>query len=106
MQASKIVKGPDTKMNGACTPVVVFIDENAPVLSHKNELAHVAFFNKSFDLRQLDINCCTDVSMHNGAQETSTDANAEEVSLINTARIGKKPLSAVPADADVFKSEP
>jgi hypothetical protein len=31
------------------------VDESAAVLSHKNDFSNVLFLNKSFDLRQLDV---------------------------------------------------
>ena len=107
VQASKMApareRPPENETNGACAQVVVFIEENAPVLAHKNELSNVKFVNNSFDLRQLDVLCCANPLKKNYAQETPPFSNAEEVSLIGAKQ---KSSSAKPADMTVFNSKP
>jgi HD-like signal output (HDOD) protein len=48
-------KTQQTPNSPACTPVIVCVEESAAVLSHKNDFGNVLFLNKSFDLRQLDV---------------------------------------------------
>jgi HD-like signal output (HDOD) protein len=85
MQASKIVRAREGPLQGQTAPVgspmVIFIDEQAPVLSHKNELANVQFFSKSFDLRQLDVHCGAPAFKGNGGEENAAQTIAKVVSL-------------------------
>jgi HD-like signal output (HDOD) protein len=82
-KASKLVRGNEGLAGPA--PMVVIVDENAPVLSQKDEFSHVTFLTRMFDLRQLDIHCDSESFRSTGAQETVPVANAEEVSLRITA---------------------